>query len=124
MVGAFEALRCAGRNRGVSCTRRRFSLTTVMHSQSCRQLTSAGSLCWDTSWLLHGLAQSLILNGAKQALDLADEAVELHRLGVVIIAAGLHGLFAINGFQISRALSSAPSGNLACAVHSADWTRP
>ena len=42
------------------------------------------------------MAQSLIFRGAEEALDLADEAVELHRLGIVIVAAGLDGLFAVS----------------------------
>ena len=52
--------------------------------------------------LSHGLAQSLVLRGTKQALDLADEAVEFHRLGVVIVAAGLDGLFAIPAHGVRR----------------------
>ena len=45
--------------------------------------------------LSHGLAQSLVFRGAKQALDLADQAIELHWLGVVIVATSLDCLFAI-----------------------------
>jgi hypothetical protein len=48
------------------------------------------------------LAQSLIFCGTEEALDLADEAVELYRLGIVIVAAGLDGLFAISAHGVRR----------------------
>src|ERR1700684_2402007 len=52
--------------------------------------------------LRYAVEASLTLRRAYEALDLADETVELHRFGIVIVTAGLDRLFTVPGHGVRR----------------------